>query len=44
MDPILQAKLAEILGQIVNVGENLGIQAIRLWPEVVKITFIKSLT
>lgn len=43
MDPILQTKLAEILGQIVSVGEKVGIQAIRLWPEVVKITFIKSL-
>lgn len=43
MDPQLQQALARVLDEMVKAAEAIGVQGVRLWPQLVGITFVKSL-
>lgn len=43
MDPQLQQALARVLDEMVKAAEAIGVQGVRLWPQLVGITFVKNL-
>lgn len=43
MDPELQRALARVLDEMVKAAEAIGVQGVRLWPQLVGITFIKNI-
>lgn len=38
----MEQKIVEILGQLSFVAEKLGIEAVRIWPQIWMITFLKA--
>lgn len=38
----MEAKLVEVMGELQKLAGVVGVEAIRLWPQVVGITFVKS--
>ena len=42
MDPQLQQALARVLDEMIKAAEAIGVQGIRLWPQLVGLTFVTS--
>jgi hypothetical protein len=40
----MEQQVTDILAALTKAANQLGVQAIRLWPEMVRVTFIKGLT
>ena len=38
----MEAKVVEVMGELQKIAGSLGVEAMRLWPQIVGITFVKS--